>query len=96
MTGQLSPEASAQIAGSIIPTSASSRTLANTRSTAGLASSGSASATTGTRGIGANAQTTANTTVAKVQDTGAAMTGMNMAKTASLAAFMGTAAYLAL
>lgn len=94
MTGELSEEALAQISGvprAVAPSSAT-RTLTNTRMTSNT-NSGSASST-GTARIGSNAQVTGAKN--NVSDTGAAHLGYKSGMTVSLAAFLGTAAYLTL
>ena len=95
MTGELSEEALAQISGApaaAVPASTSSNRLASTRSST---LPGLSTGTTPASGVGANAQATGvkkNVT----EETGNAMYGFKNTVSVSLAAFMGTAAYLAL
>ena len=95
MTGELSAEASAQINGAILSTS-DTRSLSRTTAAAARSTTGTTS-TTGTSRIPANAKIT-NSASQNVSATGAAASSQNqkMGMTVSLAAFMGTAAYLAL
>lgn len=96
MTGELSAAALAQISGAAAPNSASNtRTLANTRATGSASTSGRASGTGTIPRIGSNAQSTGGVK-SNTSDTGAAALGYKSGVTVSLAAFMGTAAYLAL
>lgn len=92
MTGELSPEASAQINGAILSTS-DTRTLTRTTALASGRSNTASTTSTSAARVVANAKATG---AKNVTDTGAAMSNQQMGMTASLVAFMGTAAYLAL
>lgn len=100
MTGELSEEALAQISGaSTTPrgssASSTSRPLASTRGGSSSSSQTNPSSAGTTGRIGSNAQSTSGSKN-NVSDTGAASLGYKSGMTVSLAAFMGTAAYLAL